>query len=61
MTFAEFCEVMYSENCVERRQIGDDIVSDLPTYIALNQKFLLDKFSQMCDSDYTMSIKEIVT
>ena len=61
MTFAEFCEVMYSENCVERRQIGDDIVSDLSTYIKLNQNFLLDKFSQMCDSDYTMSIKEIVT
>lgn len=60
MTFNEFCEVMYSENCLERRQVGENIV-ERNEYISKNRNFLLDKFSKMCDSDYTMSIKEIVT
>ena len=60
MTFVEFCEVMYSENCVERRQLGENIIDTLSEYISKNQKFLLDKYSEMCDSDYTLTLKEIV-
>lgn len=60
MQFNEFCEMMYTENCIERRNINQDIVDNLSEYILQNQQFLLDKFSQMCDSDYTLSVKEIV-
>ena len=61
MKFDEFCEIMYSENCVERKQIGENIVNTLGEYITLNQNFLLDKYSEMCDSDYRLTIKEMVS
>lgn len=60
MTFSDFCEMMYIENCMERRHVNQDNIDNLADYISQNQQFLLDKFSQMCDSDYTLSVKEIV-
>ena len=60
MQFSEFCEIMYSENCVERRQLGENIINTQGEYISKYQNFLLDKYSEMCDSDYRLTIKEMV-
>lgn len=48
MTFEEFCVHMYSENCHERRQHGDQEYSTLEEYVntGMNTSFLQSEYEK---------------
>lgn len=48
MTFSEFCTHMWSENCHERRQHGDQEYSTLEEYVntGMNTSFLQSEYEK---------------
>ena len=44
--FKAYCQTMYSENCLERLQYGQEPYKNLNTYLTKNYDFIVDRFKK---------------
>lgn len=52
LSFVDFCERMYRQNCQERFNYKDVVLS-YEEYIRNNEKFLLDIYENLCNNQNT--------
>ena len=52
MTYESFLREMYRQNCDERRNFKDVILS-YEDYVRINENFLLDIFEEVCNNHNT--------